>query len=240
MRRLHCNYFAPTHDNGYIWPRLARVLEASAREHCPDWAIDVRTIPLPGPCPLGRRSFSANTAKLEEWVRVVCDSPDGDELLLIDADTMITRPLDDAFAEPFDVAFTRKSNTRHLPINAGVVFVRVNDRSREFFRLWQRVNRHFFESPALHKPWELRFGGINQAALGKILTDESYAAQLHYLDCTEWNACYEPLWRTAIERARIVHYKSFLRMALFRAVVGKRYPALVTLWRNYDKAEAAE
>ena len=26
------------------WPRLARVLELSARRHCPEWQVDVRAI----------------------------------------------------------------------------------------------------------------------------------------------------------------------------------------------------
>jgi len=52
--------------------------------------------------------------------------------VLIDPDCEIRRPLDGIFERDFDVALTKQNDPRH-PYNAGVLFVKPNDRSQEFF-----------------------------------------------------------------------------------------------------------
>lgn len=234
MTIAHVAYF----DGGDgRWERMASAVLSSLAEHCPDW--DVRLSVLePREAEASRASFLHNTIKLAEWVRQVEALEDGEQLLLLDADTLVRRNLDDAFAEDFDIALTRKmKRTQSCPINAGVVFVRGSEASRAFFREWQAVNDRFYVDPAEHSPWEVRFGGINQAALGYLIENERLPAT-RWLDCAEWNACYEPLWRAAYDVSRIIHYKSHLRKALFskNRLVRKRYKRLLAAWTEHDHA----
>lgn len=235
MKRLHCVYF----DQGDSrWRRMARVLEYSAQKHNPDWAVSVERLATPSLVRGMRSSFAANTDKLHEWGRIITTATDGDEVCLIDADTLVRDSLDDAFALPFDVAFTKKDGTNRNPINGGVVFVRVNERSKEFFFGWLAVNDRFYQNPTEHRKWEARYGGINQAALGYLLENGMLPGSptIAFLPCQQWNNCYPPLWQTPIG-ARVFHYKSALRRALFIGRSHGYLGALVALWKRYE-AEA--
>jgi hypothetical protein len=274
MRSLHAVYFADGRG-GAEWRRMARVLEHSARKRCSstNWTIDVREL---DPCTVKRadkphdpRTYAVNTYKLAAWRAIVDDAHDGDELVLIDTDTMILAPLDPAFddaahcvdtrtvaalhampiadrlqfpgdSRSYDVAFTWKTNTTTLALNGGVVFVRVNARSRALMRAWCDRNDALFANPVEHARYHPRYGGINQAALGSMLErGETAGARVAFLDCRVWNACYGPLWQTAQNGARVLHCKSTLRRALFANGYGTPdVRALADRWRRADAAAA--
>lgn len=243
MKRIESVYFAlkrglRAYDDRYV--RMARVLERSARMHCPGWEVNVREIDAPLAARYGNRGgrngLATNTDKLREWGRIVDEAPDGDTIALLDSDMMALGTIDGAFATPFDVACTDKQHCQKLPFNGGAVFVRVNERSRAFMRTWVEVNDRLFANPEEHAPYRGRFGGMNQAALGYMLERMTIDVAFRWLPCATWNCCDEVLWR-AWRGARLVHIKSGLRRAIFNGSVYR--PHLAELRAIYFEHERA-
>lgn len=215
--------------------RLARVLEYSALRHAPTWRVDVREIPPPVGyrSTLGVPAHEHNSAKLDHWRDVITSADDGDRVLLIDVDTMITGSLDSVWDLPFDLAYT--SAAQRLPLNAGVVFVRVSPRSRAFLEQWAAVNRSFLGDATALRPWRTRYAGINQAALGFMLERAGHGCAIERLDGAIWN-CEDSTWkRFAPPTTRIVHLKSDLRRAIFRGLAPRpELTPIIAAWRALE------
>ena len=157
-------------------------------------------------------------------------------LLLIDADTFVTNPLDPIWAYEFDLAYASKPRER-FRLNGGVIFLRISPVVKRFVSAWLEENHRLLLSPQDFAPWRKTHGGINQAALGSVLHREAGGLRVRQLSCREWN-CEDSAWSTfdpAI--TRIVHVKSDLRNA---AVFKRAYPdelhPLVAAWRTAEKA----
>lgn len=197
--------------------RLARVLAASASEHCPDWQ---RAIVCGGPASreggTGVLTHIVNTQKLEAWTAIVDAAADGEELLLLDVDTLIVRPLDDIWTRPFDLAYTVKPGA-DPPFNLGAVFLRVSARTRAFVQAWRDGNRALFRPGFATSVWRRKYGGINQAAFGQLLEAGAPAVHglaLETLPCAEWN-CEDTSWATFDPAVtRILHLKGALRASV--------------------------
>ena len=223
---------------GDQYGRLARVLEYTASVHCPDWTIRVERLTAPASytSALGVVSHVTNSQKLEWWRSVVLDAEDGDRVLLIDADMMITRPLDPVWAIPFDLAYTYRQEGR-LPLNGGVVFVRVSPAARRFVDRWFAVNQRFLANADEHRKWRSKYAGINQAAFGYMLERErDHGLELARLTCHEWNSENTTWAKFDPAVTRIVHMKSGLRRALFTALAINRreHVRLVRLWHELE------
>ena len=230
MTRLESCYFG---SDGQ-WTRLARVLASSAAQQCPSWAIHVQRVAPPTQASrLGLPRDAANTLKLTVWARIVDQAADGDRLLLIDADTMILRPLDAAWEEDFDLAYTVKAGAR-FPFNAGVTFVRVSAPVRAFLQSWEAENLRMLRDPSRHYPWRRIYGGINQASLGCLLAS-AHGLKIAQLPCLEWN-CEDASWGAFDPaRTRIVHVKSLLRQTVFGSSPRpSELTPLAHLWRQLD------
>lgn len=222
--------------------RMARVLNYSARQHCAAWDIQVREIPADRPKHrYANASHGANTRKLEAWTTLVQAAPDGAEILLLDVDTFLTRPLDDLWTMSFDLAYTVRQDYNR-PLNSGVVAMRVSDPVRAFIQHWAHENRRMYDDRAYHAVWKRKYGGINQAAFGKLL-EQDYAApatglNLLPLPCLEWN-CEDSSWaQFDPDRTRLVHVKSALRRAVFQSPVGTHLRELARLWRSLEVGAA--
>lgn len=212
---------------------MAKALEASIIEFEPTASVTIERLTPPAII----TTYTSNSVKLAAWVAFVNRLPDGAKVILIDGDCLLRGPISaSAFAKPFDVAFTSKG-TRRLPVNGGVVFLRVSERSRAFMREWLRVNDRMLTDRGLHQPYEIKYGGINQAALG-YLRERPTALAIAELPCSIYNACHEPLW-LEWQTARVIHYKSALRRALWLGPVPIRYRPLVDLHREYQRKGAS-
>ena len=213
--RLEACAFQTGSDPAGMWARLVRVLAFSAARQCPGWDRQIQTITPPRmQSALGIPSHVHNTQKMEHWYQTVAAAPDGADLLLIDADTMILRPLDDIWDRDFDLAYTVKES--RFPFNSGVVFLRVSPAVRAFASRWRDENRKMLGDARHHQVWRKRFGGINQAALGRLLdAGDHQGLTLAKLPCLEWN-CEDSSW-AAYDPAvtRIAHLKGALRRAVF-------------------------
>ncbi len=251
--RLEACYFG-----GASWDRLAHVLRHTARVHCSGWAVNVERItPQQRQSPLGVPGHVHNTQKLDWWAGRVVAAADGDRLLLIDADTMIMRPLNDVWDRDFSFAYTTKPSGSRYPFNGGVIFVRVDEASRRFFAEWHRENLRLLRNPVEHQAWRAVYGGCNQAALGSLLERMTWRSlcrdinearlgdvrvRVARLPCAEWN-CEDTSWRTAdLSQVRIVHVKSHLQLTVFRQNGSdKSLLPLADLWRRFEReAGAAE
>lgn len=216
------------------YPRMARVLDFTAREHNPTWDVRVRQIDPPHVrAKSGATSDTDNAHKLQHWRDIVLTADEGSRILLVDADTFVTGPLDALWDIPFDVAYTTR--TSMYPLNAGVVAVRVNHHSRAFFHGWAAQDEAFLHDPEAHAPWRAKYGGMNQASLGCFLESERHDELLTQLPCATWN-CEDTTW-AAFDPAttRLVHVKSALRMAIFK--VAPATPALAPLVDAWLAAE---
>lgn len=235
---LAAAYFG-TGQAGDQYGRLARVLEYTASVHCPGWTIRVERLKAPPAytSALGVNSHVTNSQKLEWWRSVVVDAEDGDRVLLIDADMMITRPLEDVWARPFDLAYTIREEGR-LPLNGGVVFIRVSPASRRFVDRWFAMNQRFLVNANDHRAWRTKYAGINQASFGYMLERErDPALALARLTCHEWNSENTTWAKFDPNVTRIVHLKSGLRRALFGAAAKREHTRLIAIWRALE-AEA--
>lgn len=229
---------------GGIYERMARVFLATAQQWCPDWQINLRNVDVRDldRHPRALPSHVANTQKMEEWNDIVQRAPNGSRLLLIDADTFFTRGITDVWRTRFDIAYTTKES--RFPFNSGVVFVRANPRAKAFFRAWAEINREMLLDARSHSPWRQKYGGINQAAFGRMLESEAAEAlNIVGLPCQEWN-CEDASW-AAFDPAvtRIVHVKSALRRAIFNGcpLSARKWGVrpLVDLWCQIEAEEVA-
>lgn len=209
---------------------MAHALRVSIREHTPGANMLIEQIESPRIL----NTYHSNTVKLAQWVRITDGAPEGAKLVLIDGDCLARESLAPAFDSDFDIAVTAKEAKR-LRVNAGVVFLRISDRTRAFMRQWLAVNNAMLADRALHQPNEIKYGGINQAALGLIrerpLPD---GMTLIELPAARWNACHDPLW-SQWPQAAVIHYKSALRRALWQGLAPPQYRALVDLHRDYQR-----
>ncbi len=239
--RLYACHFG--HGLQDQWPRLARVLEMTAARHCPGWRVEIEQR-KPGVSPRLPNASSgdvANTWKLDRWCEVVEAAAQSEQLLLIDVDTAILQPLEAIWELPFDVAYTVRPAVSRFPLNAGVLFLRVNDQSRAFLRAWRDENRKMLGDALRHGRWRRKYAGMNQASLGCLLEGKVVpgGAELLRVPCQEWN-CEDSTWEAFSECTRILHIKSQLRLAIFNGVPGHReLRPLVALWRRLEH-EAAE
>jgi len=237
MRRIISCYFAGA-GTGDRWPRLARVFEHTARTHSPEWQLQLTKLSAPRRRLNQSDNHSANALKLEHWCDAVRSANDGDELLLIDADAFIVRPLDDIWVMPFDVAYTVRPPGYPMPLNGGVVFLRVSSSTRQFMATWGAANAAMLLDRALLAKWR-KYQGINQRALG-MLIEEGLTGLHSLLDlpCAEWNS-EDSAW-SSFDPAftRIVHVKSELRDAVFPSKYHPcRKPHLKAIARIWEELE---
>lgn len=239
--RLEACYFG-TGKHGDNYARMARVLDYTARKHCPDWDVNVERLEPPDYISgMGNLSHVWNTQKLEFWHRQTIAAPDGARLLLIDGDMMVQRSLDDVWRRDFEMAYTFRDGGTRLPLNGGVVFVRVSAATRAFMTKWWDLNCHFLRTPNDHRNWRLKYAGINQASFGCLLERGTGLSKVEKLPCSEWNLCE---WeRHPPEKARLVHVKSTLRRALFNVFPvprgGNNVQRLIKIWLETEKEMVA-
>jgi hypothetical protein len=223
-----------------VYERLARALAHSAAANSPATPLDlIRPDPeherLAGLWRRGhdpqRDSLLANTRKLEIWQEAVEAAPAGEVLGLLDCDLLILGDLSEIDLLRFDIAYTARPPGAAYPLNGGVIFARVSERSRCFMADWRKLNARMLADPRLHEPARQRFGGINQAALGVLLGRSGVDARA--LPCATWN-CEDASWSSFNPRTKIVHVKSQLRQACFgeRALEAWSRP-LVDLWKRH-------
>lgn len=189
--------------------RLFDVFEKSARASNPRARFDLLRVPPPAWDGSQKASYFSNNYKLKLWVDYL-DTTGDEPVIFMDCDLIVRKPLDSAFDGKFDIGLVTVGRT-YAPYNGGVVFVSGTPASKEFMKLWQKVDQEIFENEDEHWKWGAVYKGQNQAALGKILETMDHGAKIKHFPSWEWNAV-DPDWGTVNPHVcRVVHVKSALR-----------------------------
>lgn len=181
--------------------RMLRVLVYSATQA--GLPIDVVTL---GTFDVGKREFKTdNTYKMRAWNAYVQEQENGTNLLLIDSDTEILESPAIVFEKGFDLAFTIRTSENRP--NTGVVFVRVNERTKAFFQKWHDVQNEMYYNINKYIDLFRQYRGLNQTAL-MYCRQNGYAdgLQIIELPCNMYNACTDDHRSPRPTKQYIVHY----------------------------------
>lgn len=203
--RIESVYFG-----GREYERLAGVLSVSAKHHCPNWDINIRKIDnhnLKAALSskyVNKGLFPNNAHKALEWCRIVKESANGDRLLLIDADTFIRASIDEIWDLDFDYARTVRDYK--WPWNSGVMFLRVNERTKLFFDYITEETFKMLRDAKYHAVFEERYGGIHQASIASVI-DRNVVPDFKVIDipCKIWNSEHTSRSLEDFRQAKIVH-----------------------------------
>jgi hypothetical protein len=226
------------------YSRMGEVLRFTAALHCPQCVTKVERIACPVSIKDGRRQgrngLATNTDKLRAWVAFIDSCDEGDRVALLDSDMFIRDDFSDVWDKSFDVAYTDKEHSRKLPFNGGAVFVRVNDRSKALLARWLEVNDWMYANPAEHRPYRMRYGGMNQASFGFLLENGYPDCAVLAVPAQRYNCCDTHCWSRWRESA-IVHVKSQLRRTVFNRArhALSDWRTLALQWHNYEQAMKA-
>lgn len=179
----------------------------------------------------GKYGFVANTHKLRKWAEYI-EQVD-DDVILADCDMLMLQSAEHAFDEVFDIAYTKREfGDGRIPLNGGIIMVRNNDVAKGFIKRWQQVNDEMYVNLDFHKKWKGKYPGMNQAALGYMLEEESEGVRIHAYSTREWNAV-ETDWGKLQENTVFVHYKGQLRREVFSGRInGGPHSAELMLWHE--------
>jgi hypothetical protein len=237
--------------SGDRYARLARVLRYTATRCLPDWTLAVESSSSSRlldaynqadgdePLPPG-----AQLDKMKVWRQALRAAPDGAEVLLIDADTVILRTLDDVWRESFDIAYTTHAPDHSpWPLNAGVLFVRATPVTRACVAEWYHgIARMGRATTAERERARHQFGSWDQQVLAQLLPRWTSRLRVRALPCVEWN-CADPEWRHRTDATRILHVKGSWRAALFGTRTGHWrqdvLPPLCDLWHRLEQEAVA-
>ncbi len=187
---------------------LLSVFEKSINHYMPDVDLIAYRIPAPERSVERARKFSDNSAKLAIWCKHLDTATE--PVIFADCDMLCVRPAYHAFDPDFDVAYTQRMQNHGFPMNGGIIMARPTQAARDFFHLWLEVNDRMFASANFHCKWQIKYGGMNQAAFGYIYEGGEYPGKLHQYITQEWNAV-DCDWQHLTDETVFIHFKSKLR-----------------------------
>ncbi len=178
-------------------------------------------------------NFNYNTVKLKKWVEFLEST--NDNVILVDCDMIALRSAEYAFKYNFDIAYTERTRIKRIPNNGGIIFVRPNERSRNFFREMLRINIKMLHSEKFHQQWRSKYAGMNQAAFGYMLERYKGEIKLHKFKTIEFNAV-DCDWPNVDGKTVFIHCKSKLRKIILKENNGRpEYNKVANLWWNLQK-----
>lgn len=220
-------------DGNEDYRRLASVWEKSARETNPN--AEVRLIEMPPP-PSNHmvQHYANNSYKLEKWVEAIGSLEE--PTILSDCDMMILGDLSHVFDLDFDVAETKRTESRNAPINGGMIFLQPTAGARRWIRHVLEADRSMRLDADLHSIYCKKYTGMNQAAMGWVREKVNGFNRIE-LPCSVYNACTED-WPTIGDHTKAVHVKGKLRDSIFGVQQLKpEYKKAYALFRNWDGGE---
>lgn len=195
---------------------LFDVFEASVRRHMPN-AEFIAYRPTPPKYDGRNHGYLDNTFKLDIWCEHMRTTTD--QTIFIDCDMLALKDASHVFNQAFDVAYTACPDGYMVPLNGGVIFANPTYGARLFFERLREINQRMYDDYEFHKPWQDKYHGMNQSAMGYILEKYSDGIDILELETREWNAI-ECDWRHINDKTVFCHINKALR----RAVVARKYP----------------
>lgn len=147
------------------------------------------------PKPLMHAILAGQLAYLEQW-------SDAHPVVLLDADCMITRNLEQAFDGSFDIGLTHRDNPE-MPIQNGAMYFDRGSRAAAL-QLFRRA------LAICKKPW-----GGDQAAIGEAVApvpredrvEQRYGARVAFLSCDPYNFSPKDGLPKNLPKRFVVHFK---------------------------------
>jgi hypothetical protein len=220
----HTVYFSHPKNKQFFY--MLEVLKLSFQENMPESRLEVHLIDPPRQ---GGKSWTitANNHKLPLWTKIVHEATE--PIALIDCDMMLIGDISDAFDKDYDIAYTVRPGP--LPFNAGAIYVKPTQLAKDFFDLWLSVNNQMYRDVHFHGTYRRKYGGLNQAALGFLLEQREYSAQVRTLPGHVFNACHGQWGRPG---NKLIHIKDKLRRSMFgEQPVQANMKKIVRTWHNY-------
>ena len=150
-----------------------------------------------------------NYYKLKFWRDLVKENMGGN-IILLDADTLLLKDPRVRFDQDksFDLCFTDRVDRKH-PINAGVIFVRCNERTAAFFDTWCDYDERVFTDSNYFAQAQQVAYGQNQASLGMQLKENATCGcNITYVPCAEWNSVNSCWPSFEYDKTYILHVKN--------------------------------
>jgi len=175
-------------------------------------------------------------SKLIAWNCALDTLTNGDEALFLDDDTLVLKPVS-VFNCAFDVGYTVR--TGRWPINSGVVFLRVNEKTRKFMRDWLHLCQNILNDDVKIKLAIRTDGAPDQAALRHNIDNADRTLIFNPLSCDLWNCVDCP--KDAV-KPFIMHLKGCLGILKGERPYGPAYgderepvtcEPFFDMWRNY-------
>jgi len=231
MKYLTCEI---DHVKNPLYERLLNAWERSIRTNCPLSDYERKLLnPKDYPqCQHTKNSYLANSVKLNYWNDYIQNNEGN--LCLIDGDTVVLKDVSDVFENKFDIAYTVRSKGTGIPINGGVLFVRINDTTRRFFQLWTEINNRMLRDRNFHLQWYRVYKGINQASFGYMLQRHRDKFKAMELPCAIYNACDKIDWIKINSETRILHVKSEMRIMCINGSYAPQYKNAYQAWKQFD------
>ena len=180
--------------------------------------------------------YNSNSRKLQLWRDIVYDSDL--PVVLMDTDTCVLDDISGGFQG--EVTLTKP---RSRWVNAGVVFIIPNDRTRALMDMWVDRDRQLYQGETrasgipitLHKAWrQTGVLGQNQTALADMWGE--IPCDVAWVDGAVYNCCHKDMFdseeREAV--ARVLHIKEHegdIQKQLMRCVSGghaKKYHSIIS------------
>jgi len=201
--------------------RLVAALKRSVERNSPELKVEFVHPEPPPPDALDRF-----LPKLRAWEAGVNHTDD--DVLLLDADTLILGDVTTLSRESFHLAHAMRPG--QYPVNTGVVFVRPCVRTRRFMREWRHLTEYWQSTKALRNQARAEYAGTDQAAF----VDALAAHQLNVLplDYTEWNLCQD--FQRMTDNTRILHLKGKIHRACLAGRYENLHPNVIREWKKYD------
>ena len=197
--------------------KLLNVFRSSVKRNMPD-AEYIEYRPKPPEYDGRNHGYLDNTFKLDIWYEhmMTADQP----VIFIDCDMLALRDVSYVFDMNFDIAITACPRGYMVPLNGGVIFAKPNWRARVFFQRLKEINQKMYDDYEFHKPWQDKYHGMNQSAMGYVLEKYSESINIKALPTLEFNAI-ECDWKYVRDRTCFLHINKGLR----RAILANKQPA---------------
>lgn len=210
-------------DHGADYELLESVFRASILRHAPK--VNYKHLESAPPEDTSGRGLFCyfNHRKLEMWAEYLGVAKEGEKIIFADSDMLCLRTPKFAFFKDFDIGYTRRVSdwVGNCPINGGIVFAVNNQRTRDFFAEWLKIDAEMLADEDFHAEWVRKYSGLNQSSFGYMLENRGpYLATLEEFPTNPWN-CVECDWSNAPDPV-FVHIKTRLRREVMAKVRGEK------------------
>lgn len=215
---------------------LAKVWEYSSRKNNSQCKVEIHEVEESNFKEL-EFGCQRNNFKLKKWYEIVKSS--NENIIFMDVDTMVLKDLSHVFEKDFDICYTERENKKISEINGGVLFVKPNENSINFFKEWVKIDDLLLQDRNNFKKYVQKYGGQNQTSFGYLLENYSKNIKIEKVPCLIYNLCQEG-WKDFSDETKVVHCKSILKVILTQEKskrpknIVRKYEKVINCWDNLN------